>query len=80
MWVRGKYYSGSQTVWNPKAAVADNSKASAPLRPRDIDRVAKNRLQERCWDHLGEVVRMAEGRHTLSLGRLYLKSWTLEKR
>lgn len=80
IWIRGKYYSGSKNAWNPKAAVAGNSKARVPQNPRDIDRMEKNRVHERCWDALGEVMRMAEGRHNLSLGRLYLKPWTLEKR
>lgn len=80
IWVHGKYYSGSKNAWNPKAAAADNSKPRASQRSRDIDRMEKNRVHEHCWDALGEVVRMAEGRHNLSLGRLYLKPWTLEKR
>ncbi|KAG8220450.1 hypothetical protein J3R82DRAFT_3144 [Butyriboletus roseoflavus] len=75
-WIHSKYYSGSKHAWNPKVAVADNSKARA----RDIARMERNRVHERCWDALGEVVRMAEGRHNLSLGRVHLKPWTLEKR
>jgi len=80
VWVHRKYYSGAKNAWNPKAEVAHNSKPHAPQRPRDTDRMEKDRVHERCWDAFGEVVRMAEGRHDLSLGRLHLKPWTLEKR
>lgn len=80
IWIHGKYYSGAKNAWNPKAAVADNPNARATLRPREIDRMERNRLHERCWDAFGEAVMMAEGRHNLSLGRLHLKPWTLEKR
>lgn len=80
VWIHGKHYSGSKNAWNPKAAVADNSKPRAPQRPRDIDRMERNRVHEHCWDALGEIVRMAEGRHNLSLSRLNLKPWTSEKR
>jgi hypothetical protein len=80
VWIYGKYYSGSKNAWDPKAAVADNSKPRAPQRPRDIDRIERNQVHEHCWDALGEIVKMAEGRHNLSLGRLHLKPWTSEKR
>lgn len=80
VWTHRKYYSGAKNAWNPKVAVAHNLKPHAPQRPRDMDRMEKDRIQERCWDAFGEVVRMAEGRHNLSLGRLHLKPWTLEKR
>ncbi|KAG6382062.1 hypothetical protein JVT61DRAFT_700 [Boletus reticuloceps] len=78
IWIHGKYYFGSKNAWDSKATVTGNSKPR--VRSRDIDRMEKNRMHERCWDAFGEVVRMAEGRHTLSLGRLYLRPWTLEKR
>ncbi|KAN0081455.1 hypothetical protein V8E55_009079 [Tylopilus felleus] len=77
-WVHGKYYS--KHVWKPKAPLGDNPQPHAARRPRAIDRIEKSRIHEHCWDALGEVVRMAEGRHNLSLGRLRLKPWTLEKR
>ncbi|KAI9568911.1 hypothetical protein HD554DRAFT_687120 [Boletus coccyginus] len=80
VWTHRKYYSGAKNAWNPKVAVAHNLKPHAPQRPRDTDRMEKDRMHERCWDAFGEVVRMAEGRHNLSLGRLHLKPWTLEKR
>jgi len=50
-WVHNKYYHGSKNVWNPKAAGTNNSKAPATSpRPRDVERIERNRVHERCWD------------------------------
>ena len=35
------------------------------------------KVDEQCWDALGEAVRMAEARHNLSFGRIRLKRWSI---
>ncbi|KAF9237872.1 hypothetical protein BU15DRAFT_88562 [Melanogaster broomeanus] len=86
-WVQGHYYvSLTKNAWkpqlsptapeySPKAIVPDTHRAAMV----QIIRRENLQVNERCWNGLGEVVKMAEGRHNLCLGRVRMKRWEMEK-
>lgn len=83
-WVWGSYYKGVKR-WKPQLPLSSSEYDPASLLPKDLRRMNRRskmrdakKIDERCWDALGEVVRMAEARHNLSLGRNRLKRWTIE--
>ncbi|KIK96344.1 hypothetical protein PAXRUDRAFT_826056 [Paxillus rubicundulus Ve08.2h10] len=86
-WVHGGYYSQlSKNAWkpqlspkapeySPKSLIPESQRATVIQARRRKNKQA----DERCWNALGEVVRMAEGRHNMSLGRVRLKPWAMER-
>ncbi|KAL4071346.1 hypothetical protein V8B97DRAFT_2023898 [Scleroderma yunnanense] len=84
-WVRTSYYGGVKR-WSPHHPPSSREYDPMSLLPKDARAMkirAKKRetkqVDELCWNALGEVVRMAEARHHLSLGRIRLKPWTIER-
>ncbi|KAI6112007.1 hypothetical protein EDD16DRAFT_1605628 [Pisolithus croceorrhizus] len=84
-WVRESYYKGIKQ-WNPQrppTAPEYDPKSLLPKDRRATNLRAKTRegkkVNEQCWNALGEVVRMAEARHDLSLGRHRVKAWVPER-
>ncbi|KAF9222461.1 hypothetical protein BS17DRAFT_881244 [Gyrodon lividus] len=86
-WVHGSYYAQlSKNAWKPQLPPTAPEYSPKPLVPESYRAaIAQARRRENkeadecCWDALGEVVKMAEGRHNLSLGRVRLKPWVIEK-
>ncbi|KIJ66064.1 hypothetical protein HYDPIDRAFT_87182 [Hydnomerulius pinastri MD-312] len=83
-WVRSSYYS-QRWAWQPQlppTAPEYSSKSLIPKSNREATLQAQRRqsrqTDERCWNALGEAVKMAESRHGLLLGRIRLKRWTVE--
>ncbi|KAH7921026.1 hypothetical protein BV22DRAFT_1020178 [Leucogyrophana mollusca] len=84
-WVKDRYY-GHKQPWKPQLPVSSPEyklKSLVPETTRANNQLAKNRryrqFDEKSWDALGEVVRMAEGHHQISLGRAWLKRWSQER-
>ncbi|KIJ07362.1 hypothetical protein PAXINDRAFT_90534 [Paxillus involutus ATCC 200175] len=86
-WVQGGYYSQlSKNAWKPQLSPTAPEYSPRSLIPEShraaviqARRRENKQVDERCWNALGEVVRMAEGRHNMSLGRVRLKPWAMEK-
>lgn len=85
IWVRENYYRGIKQ-WNPQrppTACEYDPRSLLPKDRRTMNLRAKTRegkkVNELCWNALGEVVRMAEARHDLSLGRHRVKAWVFER-
>ncbi|KAG1716220.1 hypothetical protein ID866_960 [Astraeus odoratus] len=84
LWIRANYYRGAKR-WNPHLPPSSPTYDPKSLLPADMRAVRKRDrrreakvLDERCWDALGEVIRMAEARHNLSLGRHRMRPWKIE--
>lgn len=65
-WTNDKYNRPSQ-AWNPSLPLAEYREPKKPPRKRAGE---SDKLDEQAWNALGEVVRMAEGRDGLTLGRV----------
>ncbi|KAH7883320.1 hypothetical protein F5I97DRAFT_1815822 [Phlebopus sp. FC_14] len=83
-WVETKFLS-TKRHWLPQLPPNSPEYEPTPLidpDPRSAKSQARRRKfkeqDERCWYALGEVVRMAEGRHNLCLGRHRLRPWTFK--
>ncbi|KAG2127229.1 hypothetical protein DEU56DRAFT_531178 [Suillus clintonianus] len=84
VWVEKLYYS-HKSFWKPQLppTSAQYQRYSIPTpgsKPGHV--LGKNRkmrlFDEQCSNAIGEVVKMAEGRHNVILGRLRLKRWQQE--
>ncbi|OAX37401.1 hypothetical protein K503DRAFT_693426 [Rhizopogon vinicolor AM-OR11-026] len=84
VWVEKSYYAHkpfwkpqlppTSTQYQPHSLPTPGSKQDYTLR-----RTRKTKLfDEQCSNALGEVIKMAEGRHGVILGRLRLKRWQQE--
>lgn len=85
LWVEKSYYA-HRHYWKPQLPQTSEKFLPYPLpkpgsRPDLILRNnRKMRLfDEQCSNAIGEVVKMAEGRHGIILGRLHLKRWKHEQ-
>ncbi|KIK34836.1 hypothetical protein CY34DRAFT_613086 [Suillus luteus UH-Slu-Lm8-n1] len=85
LWVEKSYYA-HRHYWKPQLPQTSEKYLPYPLpkpgsRPDQILRNnRKMRLfDEQCSNAIGEVVKMAEGRHGIILGRLHLKPWKHER-
>lgn len=71
-WAKKHYYSLSGH-WKPNLEPSSDEYKPRPVTQRVINRDEKRRRQDTfdryAWGALGEVVRMAEARHGVSLGR-----------
>lgn len=82
-WVRKGYYNGMKR-WNPQRPPSSLEYDPRSLLPKDMRTMNRRfrkreamKVDEQCWDALGEAVRMAEARHNLSFGRIRLKRWSI---
>ncbi|KAH7906627.1 hypothetical protein BJ138DRAFT_1015906 [Hygrophoropsis aurantiaca] len=83
-WVKDRYYA--HKPWKPQLPETSPEYERKPIVPKTSkaqDIQTKNRrfrlFDEKSWDAFGEVVRMAEGRHQISLGRIRLKRWSHDR-
>jgi hypothetical protein len=84
LWVEKSYYS-HKPFWKPQLPSTSTQyqpySLPTPGSKHDLilGRNRKTRLfDEQCSNALGEVIKMAEGRHGIILGRLRLKRWQQE--
>ena len=82
LWVE-KLYHSHKPFWKPQLPSTQYQPYSLPTPGSKPDHILRrNRrmrtFDEQCSNALGEVVKMAEGRHNTILGRLCLQRWQKE--
>ena len=72
-WTTHHYYYAASSTWKPNLPASSPEYAPTPLTLRSKNFAKKQErkavFDKNAWGALGEVVRMAEGRHNISLGR-----------
>ena len=72
-WWKDRYYSSSGSPWNPQRPPDPMAALSPKAKSRDAKRNRWREMDDRSWNAIEDVVKMAEGRHQIFLGKAVAK-------